>query len=83
MDKRTEPKTRIEVIEHFYNSGELQDLIKVGLISIHVLTHRKVFHLYNERIALGSKKMQAIEEVQFTFPYSDSHIYAIIKSMRS
>ena len=75
--------TTIGIIDKLYESGELLPLINSGLFSVHVLTYRKIYHLYNERLALGQKKMQALEDVKFTFPYSDSHIYAIIKSMRS
>lgn len=71
----------IEVIDRLYETGDLRKLIHSGILSPNVLTYRKVFHLYNERRQLGRKKMDALEDVSFTFGYGYTQIYTILKLM--
>jgi hypothetical protein len=72
----------IELIDKLYESGELLALIQSGFISPQVLLYRKVFHLYNDRIELGRTKTEAVDDVCFTFEYSQRSVYYILKFMR-
>ncbi len=64
-----------------YDSGDLLLLIQLGMIPQFFLTYRKVYHLYNDRINQGRKKLEAIEDVCFTFGYKERQVYNIINLM--
>ena len=72
----------INLIDKLYKSGELLSLIQCGFIPPNVLIYRKIYHLYNERINSGRKKMEAMDDIAFTFGYDQRQNYRILTYMR-
>lgn len=72
----------IEVLDKLYDSGELLDLAKSGLISTSVLLYRKIYHAYFFQLENNVSKMQAITDVADVFGVSESMVYKILKRLR-
>lgn len=72
----------IETLDRLYESGELRDLIRGGLIAPNVLYWRKVFKCYENEISKGVTKMQAVENVCEVFKIEQRTVYRILKRMK-
>lgn len=72
----------IDVLDKLYESGELMELAKSGLLSTSVLIYRKIFHAYNFQIKNEVSKMQAVTDVADVFGVSESMVYKILKKLR-
>lgn len=72
----------IDVLDKLYESGELMELAKSGLLSTSVLIYRKIFHAYNFQINNEVNKMQAVTDVADVFGVSESMVYKILKKLR-
>jgi hypothetical protein len=72
----------IDLVDNLFESGHLQELVRLGVVSPKILEYRKIWHSYNSRISAGRKKMQAIDDTCFTFDVSQRHVYNVLALMR-
>ena len=72
----------IDLIDELYESGELRPLMRCGIISPQILSYRKIYHAYQERIDSGRKKMEANDDVCFVFNVSQRQVYRVLEIMR-
>lgn len=71
----------IDTLDKLYDSGDLNDLLKSGLISVNVLIWYKIYKSFTFQIDNGVKKSQAITDVSDVFGVSESTVYRIIERL--
>lgn len=71
----------IDTLDKLYDSGDLNDLLKSGLISVNVLIWYKIYKSYIFQLDNGVKKTQAITDVSDVFGVSESTVYRIIERL--
>lgn len=71
----------IDTLDKLYDSGDLNDLLKSGLISVNVLIWYKIYKSFTFQLDNGVKKTQAITDVSDVFGVSESTVYRIIERL--
>jgi predicted RNA-binding protein len=68
----------IELIEKLYNNGELRKLIECGLITVNVLSWRKVYNTHHHLIREGYPKHKSKELTAEIHNMSERSVYRIL-----
>ena len=71
----------IDTLDKLYDSGDLNDLLKSGLISVNVLIWYKIYKSFTFQLENGVKKSQAITDVADVFGVSDRVVYRVIEKL--
>lgn len=72
----------IEIIDRLKESGDLDYLLRAGLLSPTVLVWRKIYHTYQSRLEAGEKKMKAMQQTCETWDVSKSTCYRALNAMK-
>lgn len=80
-------ETNIEMLNRLYESGDLDKLVKAGLMSPSVLMHRNLYNSYISRVqalALTAKPCaNARNETAKNFGVSVSTVERVVRTLRS
>jgi len=72
----------IDILDKLYESGDLYELAKSGLIATNVLISRKIFKAYEFQLLNGVGRAQAITDVGDVFGVSDRTVYRVINKFK-
>jgi hypothetical protein len=78
----TKHQTTIEILDRLHDSGDLERLVKSGLLSWNVILWRKIYHAYHLRLTQIESRTQAVTDVSEVFKVSDRMIYRIVERLR-
>ena len=71
----------IDTLDKLYDSGDLNDLLRSGLISVNVLIWYKIYKAFTFQLDNGVKKTQAITDVADVFGVSERVVYRVIEKL--
>lgn len=71
-------------MDKLYDSGDLRELVKAGIVSLEILEQRKIYHAFYAHIEKNQVgKVQAAKDVGKVFGVSSRHVYSILKKFNS
>lgn len=72
----------IQVLDRLHDSGDLEAMVKSGLISVSVILWRKIFHAYESRILEGETESQSVTDISDTFGVSERTVYRTLNRLK-
>lgn len=78
MDK---PTNCYDILNRLDATGDLDHLVKQGLMPVKIGTHLDIYRLVDMRIRTGTPKTKAVVEAAVMFRMCESSIFRVIRSM--